>query len=426
MTPTEPEPQGAQSATEQRSWLARLSWTTLSFAVIGLGIAGYILLGMLRQAPTSKPAETRARLVETVAVQAETGAVPVRGSGFVEARREVALAARVGGSITAVSDRLEAGLTVSEGEMLVQLDPRPFEAALEQARADAEATRAEIRFLNQQIERVATLNQGGFASEERRDDLASQRAQATARLARLEAQVRARELDLEFTTISAPFDGRILSEAAAEGAVVQIGAELARLYATDVLEVVIALEASRAGLVPDLWTVAGLEPSDRASATLTVDYGGQRFAWTGSVARVEADIDRGTRTVDVVVAVPDPDRPGQRILGRAAPGLGDAPFLRPGMFAEVVIAGQTLEDRFSIPPGALRADDTVWVVSADNTLEIIGVQVVDEGSETVSVVSGDLDAGDRAIISALPFAVEGMPVREAPQSDEAAAEDPLS
>ncbi len=414
---TEPDP-ADETQPKRGAWF---SWL-LTIGILGAGFVGFVMLQAMRQPPEPRTPQDRAVLVEAVPLRAGTGPLHVTGSGFITPVRDVALAARVGGAVMMVSPRLEPGSKVEDGEVLVELDQRPFQAALTQAEADKAATEADLAFINQQITRARSLNNRGFAAEERVDELISQRERNRATLSRLDALIAQRQLDLDFATLKAPFTGRVVSENVAVGQVVQVGAELARLYASDVLEIVLPLETREAALIPNLWTADALSAEDAPSAEITVQFAGGTYSWAGYVARAQAEIDRQTRTLDVIVRVPNPDVPGEP----SSPSLSnsEAPLLRPGMFARVAIRGRVVPDLLIAPREAVRTGQTVWIIDAQGTLRIVPVEILAEADGAASLLAEGIRPGTRVIVGQLPVtAVNGLSVRTLDAATAAPAND---
>lgn len=383
-----------------------------ALGVLALGIAGFMALLAFRTPPGQQAPSDRAPVVLTTPLSIKNGPVTINGSGFVSPVRELALAFRVAGVVAEVSPSLEPGAMVEAGAMLVRLDTRPFEAALAQARGDRAAAQADLVFQNRQIERTRRLNQSGYAAEERLDQFVSQRDQAKARIAQLDGLILERELNLEYATLTAPFTGRIISESAATGAIVQTGAEIARAYATDALEITIPLESRKAALINGVLSASGVQPDMAATATVSVEYAEQIYEWTGSVFGARPDIVPDTRTVNVIVRVSDPETPGQlKEADGRTPNAIEAPVLRPGMFASVAITGESVENQATLPRRALRVNKTVWAVTSDDTLKVVPVSVITEKGDEVTVKVSGLEDGTPIVVSSLPFVSDGMRVR---------------
>ncbi|MBT7449550.1 MAG: HlyD family efflux transporter periplasmic adaptor subunit, partial [Rhodospirillaceae bacterium] len=253
------------------------------------------------------------------------------------------------------------------------------------------------------------LAKSGAASERRRDETLNQRDRARSQIAGLNALIAIRAIDLERTSIVAPFDGTVFTESIDVGSVVQPGAEIARIYANDIFEIVVPLSDREASLIPGLWDDTMI---NRTPARATLSYRGNLYTWDGYVARVEAGIDPDTRTIDVVVRIPNPTQRGR--LTRAADDgvdpLAEAPPLLTGTYAAVEIEGLALAHAF-IPRPALRANDTIWLVKDDDTLDVVTIEVVQDQGDRVAVRGPGLTTGARVVVSDLGIATDGLSVR---------------
>ncbi len=403
----------AQSSTSQSdNELARRAdpdrkWGLIAAGILAAGIVGFILLRTLAPAPGQVERPTQAPLVQTQTLTLADGPLPVRGFGPVRPRADVRLVAQINGDVIETSEALVTGGTFTAGEVLARIDPRPYQAALDQAAAERTARQADLTFAERQLERDQQLTQSGAASERRRDETLNQRDRARAQIAALDAQIAARRVDLERTVITAPFNGRVLTESVDVGSVVQPGAEIARVFATDVFEIVVSLSDREAALIPGIWDET---LTAAPAATVTLPYRGNTYAWDGFVHRVEAGIDPDTRTIDVVVRVSNPTIPGRRTNATDTDPLEDPPPLLPGTYAAVEIAGVALTYAL-IPRAAYRDDSSVWVVGSSNQLERIPVELVQDQGARIAVRGPGLDTGARLIVSDLAIATPGLVVR---------------
>ena len=129
------------------------------------------------------------------------------------------------------------------------------------------------------------------------------------------------ELLLARTEVQAPFDAVVRSESVGVGQFVAAGVGVGAIYASDAVEIVVPLADADAALVPGLWDLRPGVADRRATARVTADYGTGAHVWEGYVDRVEAALDEATRTLDVIVRVPDPFRGGSRVeTGSASDG----------------------------------------------------------------------------------------------------------
>jgi len=382
-------------------------WGLVAAGFLVAGVLGFTLLQVLAPQPQQKPREVNAPLVQVQPLQMKTGPLPVRGNGPVRPRAQVTLMAQVTGEVVEVSSDLVTGGSFLKGETLARIDPRPYRAMLDQAEAERRARQADLAFAQRQLERDQKLQQSGAASERRRDQTLNQRDRARAQIAGLDALITTRVIDLERTVIIAPFNGRVFTEQVDVGSVIMPGNEIARVYATDLFEIVVPLSDREAALIPGLWDT---DRKTTPAATATLPYRGRFYSWPGYVDRVEAGIDPDTRTIDVVVRIPNPTQRGTLIGGLAVDTLAEAPPMLTGTYASVEIEGVNLNYAL-IPRAALRNKDTIWIARDNGTLKVVPVDVLQDQGKRVAIRHKSFDTGDRLIVSDLAIVSEGLAVR---------------
>ena len=390
---------------------------TITGIIIGAIAVAWVMI-FVRPEPPRRPPEPEAPLVSVEVALVGSGPIPVFGSGTVRPRSEIDLAPEVGGKIIAVSPSLQSGGHVSLGEILVRIDPADYENRVQQARADV-ATQGvallqaeeEAKIAREEYEqfRARELARGNGSTPPSSLALREPQLQAArAALTRAEAQLRDAELALSRTEITSPFDGRVRSETADVGRFIAPGQSLGRIYASDAVEVVIPVSDGDAVLIPNLWSLQAGDGDRSVSATVTTEYGERSFSWDGYVDRAETALDEESRTIDVVVRVPNPFRVGRPSEGDSE--VGTAPPLLVGQFAQVAIEGLESEAYFVIPRRALRPDNEVWTIGSDGRVQIVAVDVL-QGSDEKVYVLGDLADGQSMIVAGITVATEGMEVR---------------
>lgn len=390
---------------------------TMAGIIIGAIVVAQVMIKM-RPEPPRRPPEPESPFVSVETVVAGFGPILVFGSGTVRPRWEIDLAPEVGGKIVAVSPNLQSGGHVSAGEVLVRIDPADYENRVQQAEADVATQRVALL----QAEEEANIARAEYeqfrARESRRGNSAAppsplvlrepQLQAASAALARAEAQLRDAELALSRTEVRSPFDGRVRNEVADVGRIVAPGQSLGQIYASDAVEVVVALSDDDAVLIPNLWSLQAGDGDRSVPATVTIEYGSRRFFWEGYVDRAETALDEQSRTIAVVVSVPDPFGAGQAV--EVDSKTGAAPPLLVGQFAQVAIDGVELAEYFILPRRALRLGDEVWVIAADGRVQIVAVDVLQETDERLYVI-GDFTDGQLVIVAGITVATNGMEVR---------------
>ena len=197
------------------------------------------------------------------------------------------------------------------------------------------------------------------------------------------------------------------------GQFVNPGQSLGRFFAADEVEVVVPLADANAALIPGLWALGTGNGEQTVAARVVAQYGAARYAWDGYVDRADASVDNETRTIDVIVRVPEPFSAGVPVSAAEAPDGG--PPLLVGKFVDVEIQGLAPERYFRVRRAALQPGNEVWAVGADGAVTIVTVQTLQRGDDEV-FVTGALEDGQAAITGGIQFATDGMRVRtgEAP------------
>lgn len=378
-------------------------------------IAGGILLGaiviavimfQLRPEPPMREPPSLIPFVTTAPTIAGEGAIPVFGAGTVRPHAEIDVAAQINGKVAWVSPAFQGGGRVQSGDVLFRIDDADYRNRVQQARAnvaagqvallqaeeDARIAREEYAlFLKRQPDAAGSGEASPLALRE------PQLAAARAALARDSAALADAELALSRTEVLAPFSGAVRTESVDVGQFVAAGQGVGRLYADDAVEVVVPLSDSDAALVPDLWRLAAGDGNRSVRAVVTAGYGPANHDWDGYVDRAEAALDEQTRTIDVIVRVPNPFS-------------GSGPPLLVGQFVEVEIDGVAPDQYFVVPRAALRTGNEVWATRQDTLVTIVPVQVLQRSEDQV-YVTGALEPDQPVIVRGIQIATEGMLVQ---------------
>jgi len=379
----------------------------LPLVVIGLCATVAFDIWNSREAPKRRPKPLAIMQVEVVAAKRGQYRVVAHSQGTVQPRTESTLIPEVSGQVVKESPNLRSGEFFEAGDVLLQIDPREYEAAVTIARSELTQARAhlseELARANQAEREWKRLGHRGKADDLvlRKPQVASARAAVNGAKARL-AQ---RELDLERTRIVAPYAGRVLEKNVGVGQFVPTGSVLARIYAVDYVE--IRLPLSNAQLqyisVPEMYRSESARARTLGPKVLLhTQIGSTRYEWHGRIVRAEGAIDTRTRQLYVVAQVDDPYAGSRQ--GR--------PPLKIGQFVEADIEGLTLERVFVIPRSALRAGGVVLLVDDTNKLRTREVEVL-WTDRVNAVIRKGLGNGDRIVTTALGEGLNGTTVRVA-------------
>jgi RND family efflux transporter MFP subunit len=203
------------------------------------------------------------------------------------------------------------------------------------------------------------------------------------------------KLDLERSSIDAPFDGWVLERSVEVGQHVNVGQHLGSIYRSGKLDIEVRIPAK-----DFKWF-----PTDRVQDTpiradVIFDNAGQQYTWSGRVARAKAMMDERTRTLPMVIEVDE-----SAIDGPEANYFR----LRPGMFVTIGIKGKKIDKAFVVPRHVVYPGDVVYTVK-ENQLRIKEVKILRSYKDSVIINEG-LSEGDLVIKTPLSAVKDGMSVR---------------
>lgn len=416
---------------------ARIMRGLIAIAAIAVGFAVLALLVGTKPEPPRDPEPAPPIVVRSMTV----ARVPVQrryqGYGVARAVRAVDVAAEVDGRIITKPLRVEEGVRVDRGELLVEIDPGDYRdradalqrsvegveaqielldveeaAAREQAaltvqaleaidreiarlRAAAERGAATENEIDQQVRARILVAREQIAAAEKLSGIVPRRAQLEAQAASLRADADRAARDLARTSVVSPIAGLVQEIDVEAGERVRAGDRVARVLDPSLLETPLRLPLSAASHV-----------RVGSPAVLRADSpgGGE---WAGSVARVAPEADAERRTITVYVETQQ-DAP-----------VGRAPDLPPGRFVlGLVSAGET--QAVVVPRGAVD-NDRVYVINPDGVIESRAVEItyytefdaprLVRGETQWAVLADGLSPGERVAISNLSKLRPGMTVQ---------------
>ena len=337
----------------------------------GLAVAGAIIAGsgavaayLVSLAPEAERLERPAQIpfAQTGKVVAGSGGIPVYGSGTVRTSAEVDIAPQVSGRVTWMEPGFRSGGRVEKGQAIFRIENADFlhlvqeaEVAIEARQAELSLIQEEAAFAKAEFEEYSRLRLEAGSSANQLGPLALREPQLKAAQAALEREhvrLATARLALSRTEVQAPFDGYVLEESLEVGQMVTVGQAVGRLFAADAVEVVVPLSDEMAVLIPRLWKLRAGDSDRRVSARVIASYGDARYEWQSYVDRAEVSLDKQTRTIAVIVRVPDPFAAGIPVAGRSSPD-GTPPLLV-SKFVEVEFQGFVPESYYRVPRAALR------------------------------------------------------------------------
>ena len=195
-------------------------FASLAFTIVAAGCSQTAA----QQGPPPPPQVTVAQVIERDVTEWD------EFTGRLQAVDSVDIRPRVSGLVSAV--RFEEGAIVQRGSLLFQIDPRPFQAEVDRLRAELARARATGQRADSELHRAERLRTENAISKEEHDRRAAFAQESTAQASAVEAALRAAELNLEFTQVTSPINGRVGRAIVTEGNLVSSGPGEATLLTT--------------------------------------------------------------------------------------------------------------------------------------------------------------------------------------------------
>jgi membrane fusion protein, multidrug efflux system len=355
-----------------------------------LALAYWLFAGGEQEAQAMPPAEVAvaAPLQRTILEYDEF-------TGRFEPSRSVEIRPRVSGQIQAVHFR--DGDYVRQGQLLFTIDPRPFQAELAEARARATAARTQATLAGVQLARAQRLLAKGFVSRDDFDELQAADRSARGNIAALDAVVRQRSLDLEFTRVRAPISGRISDRRLDPGSLVSGGnggsaTLLTTINAVD--PIYFTFDVSEAlQLKMERDRAAGATGPRHVEVRLQDE---PDYRWRGTVDFTDNGIDPNSGTIRARAVIRNPQG-----------------FLTPGMFGGMRLSSGRPVTALLVPDSAVLTDQagrSVMTIGPNGQPVPVPVQVgpVIDG---LRVIKGGLAPNAKVVIRGHQRMMPGVPIR---------------
>jgi len=411
--------------------------TVRVFVVLLVAIAIAITLVTMRPKAERQVPVQKGRLVEVFPARAGDFQMVVEAFGTVAPRESLKLVAQVRGQIVDIYQTFKEGSFVKKGTRLILIDPRTYSLEVKRHKVQIMQSEAELKRLKQEVvnqkSRIRIANsdvalakseymrlkklidrkvitqsqldkaeQAYLASRERLQAIQNQlaligpqREQLIAARDMAEVMYQQAALDLERSSIKAPFDGWVLEKAIEVGQHVNIGQQLGSIYKAGELDIEVSIPTKEFK-----WLPAGMGEDLSVAADVIFRNTGDQQIWQGHVTRVKARMNEKTRTLPVVFEVDE----------SAAAAVPESGFrLRPGMFVTIKIKGKTVHDAYVLPRYVVYPGDVIYTFK-DNQLQKKEVRILRSYKDSV-IVNDGLSENDQIISTPLSGAVDGMSLR---------------
>jgi len=337
-------------------------------------VAVVLLGGCARREPPKAPPATA---VDVATAQLADVPVYLSGLGTVLAFYTVTVTARVDGQIEKVA--FTEGQDVKKGTLLVQIDPRPYQAALGVAIATRDKDRAQLENAHRDMERYSVLAPEDLASKQTVDTQKALVAQLAAQIKGDDAAIDNARTQLDYTSITSPIDGRTGIRLVDPGNNVHAADTTGMVVVTQLepISVIFTLPEEKFAQLSDALARGAVEVS-------AMSRDGTREFDRGTVALIDNQIDQTTGTIRVKATLPNKQR-----------------LLWPGEFVSMRVLTQVQRQVLTIPVSALeRGPDGLftYLVKPDSTIEVAQLTVGEQVGGSAVIEKG-LKAGDKVVAS---------------------------
>jgi membrane fusion protein (multidrug efflux system) len=316
-----------------------------------------------------------------------------------ESSRQVDIVARVSGFLDRIA--YPEGELVKEGQLLFQLDPKPFEAQLDGARGEVLAQQARYTTAAANLNRIKPLAQQNAMSQADLDRAQGEFDSSRAAVFSAQAKLKLAEINLGYTTIRSPvtgFSGRALQRQGAYVNAAGDSAKLSYVAAVEPMWVTFSVSQNQLAKLRELAQKGDLVlPKNQEFEVELILSDGKPYAHTGKINFADPSFSQDTGSFQVRAVVPNPKRD-----------------LRPGMFVTASVKGGTRPRAIVVPQLAVQQASkghVVYVIKQDGTAELRPVAVGDYSGEKGILIETGLEAGERVVVEGALKVVPGQPVK---------------
>lgn len=367
---------------------------------------GYIVVlssVLLLAACGEKPKQSQGDMkvpVSVVTVEPSRTEVTVELPGRVQAVKDAQIRARVTGIVTEIN--FEQGSDVKDGQLLFTIDPAPYAAERAQAAAQLKNAEADVRSARLLAERYAKLIKANAVSRQEYDNAVARSGQAEASVAAAKAALQGADINLGYTKVVSPIDGRIGRSMVTEGALVSateatqmaLVQQLDKVY-IDVTRSTTELAALRRALADGVLTQSG----DGSPVVQALLDDGSPYDHAGKLLFSGVTVDPGTGQVSLRAEFPNPDQ-----------------ILLPGMYVRVRVPQGVDDKALKVPQQAIQrtADgrSSLIVVREGKAITVpVSTGVIIDGQ---TLITKGLAAGDQVVVEGFQKIRPGAPVQPMP------------
>jgi membrane fusion protein (multidrug efflux system) len=368
-------------------------WSLTRNAFLGFLLAATVVLLLAGLAERVLAQTASVPEVEVMTVAQKDVPVYSEWVGTTEGLVNAKIRAQVTGYLS--SQVYKEGASVKKGDLLFEIDPRTFQAALDQAQAQLTMARAKLGKTELDVKRYRPLAKESAISQQELDDAVQANLSAKGGVQAAQAAVEQARLSLSFTKITSPVDGIAGNANAQIGDLVgptQTG-ELTTVSTVDPIKVYFPIsEQEYMGLARDI-EKSGPKDETKGRKLELILADGKVYPHKGEFSYADRQVDVKTGTIRLATLFPNPGN-----------------LLRPGQFGRVRAVTDTKKGAIMVPQRAvmeLQGSYQVAVVGADNKVNIRPVKT-GERVDNLWVITSGLNPGERIVVEGLQKVKEGV------------------
>jgi membrane fusion protein (multidrug efflux system) len=360
-----------------------------------------VMIATALVACSKEPAQTQrsAPEVTVMTVAPRTVAFAPTFVAQTESSRQVDIVARVAGFLDRIAYR--EGEFVKEGQLLFQIDPKPFQAQLAAAKGELLAQQARLTTARANLDRVKPLVEQNALPRSDLDKSVGEFESATAAVYAAGAKVKEAELNLGYTSIRSPVTGLTGRSLQRQGAYINPTTESAKLTyvaAIDPIWVTFSVSQNQVAKWRELTDKGMVVPPQNQNYSVDIILSdGKPYPHTGKINFADPSFSQDTASFMVRAVIANPEKQ-----------------LKPGMFVTAILGGGVRPNAVVIPQLAVQQGPNghlVYVVKPDGTAELRPVVVGDYQGDKDIVIMAGLNEGDRVVVEGVLKVASGQPVK---------------
>jgi RND family efflux transporter MFP subunit len=363
-------------------------------AVVGVVVA--VLLAGCSKPPEAAPAGPP----EVLVMDAAEADVPIFTDAIatLDGSTNTQIHAQVSGYL--IKQNYQEGSVVKAGDLLFQIDSKPFQADLDKAQAALANAQAQELRSKQDLDRYAALVKSGAVSQQEYQTQVQNNLSAQANVDSAQASVTTAQINLGYTTITSPITGVAGRAIPGVGDLLSPSTTLTTISTVDPIQADFTLpEQFYLDNADKIAKVSAMPMADRPESIEMVLADGTAYPLKGKFYYVNRQIQTSTGAITAYALFPNPDR-----------------VLRPGQYVKVRGITQHITGAVLIPQRCvtqLQGMNQVMVIKPDNTAEVRNVTLGDMAG-SLWIITDGLKAGERVVVEGIQKCVDGAPVNPQP------------